>query len=131
MSWTPNKKEIASVIKMDGAKRYMHFIKKVADNEIVWSLRDDEGWALSADDSAIEAIPVWPHREYASICAAENWQGFRPEPIDLDIWLTRWIPGIDRDKRKVAVFPTPNGKGVCVNANRLSEDIRAELQNYE
>lgn len=38
-------KEAENVLKLDNRKKYEYFIKKVADFEEVWSLRDEDGWA--------------------------------------------------------------------------------------
>ena len=40
-----NQKQIDAVLKLSGAERYQHFVKKIADWEEVWGLYQD-GWAL-------------------------------------------------------------------------------------
>ena len=130
-SRTPNAQEIESVLLLEAPRRYEHWIKKVADQEEVWSLWQDGGWAMAADDAGREAVPVWHHPTYAELCANGVWDGYQPRMIALDDWLARWIPGMERDKRVVAVFPTPNDKGVVVEPKRLGTDLREELTNYE
>lgn len=125
-----NEKEIQSVIALPGPKRYEHWIKKVADQQQVWSLWQ-EGWALVSDKHGNELVPVWPHPKYAELCTHDQWQGYTPKSIDLDAWLTRWIPGMKRDSRSVAVFPTPQDKGVVVDPMRLEKDLREEMAQYE
>ena len=131
MSWQPNDKEMAVVLSLDAPLRYGHWIKKVADQEEVWSLWNEEGWALAGDDSGHEMVPVWPHSRYAELCAKGVWAGCRAKSIPLDVWLDRWIPGMVRDQLLVSVFPTPGGKGICVEPKRLEQDLRNELSNYE
>jgi hypothetical protein len=129
MSWTPHEREIQVVSALDGPKRYEYWIKKVADHEEVWSLWD-EGWALLADDSGQEAVPVWPHEEFAQRWAVNDWARYQPKAIPLEEWLTRWISGMERDGRQVAVFPTESGSGVIVNPQRLKSDLDEELSQY-
>ena len=131
MSWTPNEREIQTVLALEASKRYEHWVKKVAAWQEVWGLWQEGGWASAGDDTGRELIPVWPHSAYAAVCAEGSWSGYIPKVIPLDDWLNRWIPGMERDKLLVAVFPTPQGKGVPIEPRRLEQDLRNELSNYE
>ena len=131
MGWTPNEQEIDAVLSLEASKRYQHWLKKVADQEEVWSLWHEGGWALVGDDARNQLVPVWPHSLYAARCAAGAWAGYEPKAIPLEAWLNRWIPGIERDHRRIAVFPTPNDRGVSIEPKRLERDLRSELSHYE
>jgi hypothetical protein len=131
MSWTPATKEIESVLLLEGPKRYSHLIKKVADQEEIWSLWKEGTWALAEDDEEHELVPIWPHSKYASLCAIGVWEGYEPKSIALDAWLNRWIPGMGRDERLVAVFPTPKDSGVVTDSSRIERGLRDELAQYE
>ncbi len=130
MTWTPSDKEIEAVLRLPGPKRYSHFIKRVADMERLWGLWD-EGWAMTADDQGRQLLPVWPHERYAALWAVGEWAAYVPKPIELKEWLERWIPGLEKDRILVAVFPTPDGKGVPVEPRRMENDLREELLWYE
>ena len=130
MSWDPNQHEMESVLHLDGAERYTYFVKKVADQEKLWSLWND-GWVLASDDRGRELIPVWPHQKYAALCAEDLWGGSVPKIIELEAWMGRWIAGAKRDARLIAVFPTREDRGVEVEPERLSADLELELKNYE
>ncbi len=131
MSWNVSDKEYESVILLSGEKRYSYFVKKVADWEEVWSLRNQDGWVLAADAFGSQVIPVWPHERYAQACLTQEWQDCTPAVIDLDAWMKRWIPGMIQDGRRIAVFPTPDDKGVVVEPIRLQTDINEECEQYE
>jgi len=131
MSWTPSEKEIEAVLSLGAPERYEHCIKKIADQETVWSLWQDGGWALAGDEAGNQLVPIWPHQKYASLCALAEWAGYEPRQISLDAFLDRWIPGMERDNRLVAVFPTPKDKGVRAEPRRLESDLREELSRYE
>lgn len=131
MSWIPTEKEIEAVLSLEASKRYEHWIKRVADQQEVWSLWQEGGWALAGDDAGRQFVPVWPHSRYATVCAEGVWAGYQPKAIPLDAWLDRWIPGMERDQRLVAVFPTPKDKGVPRDPRELERDLREELSNYE
>jgi hypothetical protein len=54
-----------------------------------------------------------------------------PTEIPLNEWRTAWLPGIERDGRQVAVFPTPDARGVVVTADRMLDDLQQfEDENY-
>lgn len=131
MSWELNDKEYQAVSGLPGSDRYSYTIKKIADQEEVWSLWAEGGWALASDDEGRELIPIWPHSKFASASATGEWNGYEPRSIDLVSWTSKWVPGIARDQRKIAVFPTPDDKGVVVSPERFSEDLEAETSLYE
>lgn len=112
---------------MDGAARYRHFIKKVTDCEEVWGLRESDGWAVMGDGAGQELIPFWPHSSYAALCANGAWKSYEAKAISLDDLLEKWLPGMRRDKRRLAVFPTPGGQGTPVEPDRFEYDLREEL----
>jgi hypothetical protein len=130
MTWEISGDEFESVIKLPLGARYEHFIKKVADWKEIWSLWKD-GWVLMGDKDGNEAIPVWPHPMYAEASAVGEWLGCQPKKISLDDWLEQWSPGMAKDKRMVAVFPTAVGETVTVDPLKLKSDLEEELSEYE
>lgn len=129
MAWQLSEKEMLAVLALGAAERYAYFIKKATDESRLWSLWKD-GWALAADDTGHQVVPVWPHQNYATICASGEWLGHVAKEIDLNTWLERWLPGIKSDNRFVAIFPTPDDRGAVVDSVRLSADLKEELENY-
>jgi hypothetical protein len=131
MTWNPTPKEVAFVLASDANSRYVYFVKHIADEEALWSLRGTLGWNLAEDAEGRRCVPIWPHAVYAQACATGSWEGCEPCQIQLADWLEKWTPGIERDGRLVGVFPTPSGKGTSVEHARLAHDIRLELGKYE
>ena len=131
MTWNVSDQEFESVLSLPGAKRYSYFIKKVADWEELWSLRNQDGWVRAGDASGADVVPVWPNQRYAQACVAGEWQDCEPAVIDLEAWMQRWIPGMTKDGRQVAVFPTPEDKGIVVEPSRLGSDLSNECEEYE
>jgi hypothetical protein len=123
--------EIAGVLKADGATRYEHFVSQVSDWELVWGLRAPDGWVSISDNTEEPMFPVWPHEEYAHLLATGAWANATPTSIEVHEWVEKWLPGLDADGTRVAVFPTPAGKSVVVEALRLQQDIKAELDRLE
>jgi hypothetical protein len=131
MGWVPQEQEVKAVLKMDGARRCEYFVKRVVDTEQLWSLRGGDGWVLMADDTGTPLVPVWPHERYAQECADGDWADCQPSPIALEAWLRAWTPGLEKDGRQVAVFPTAVGAGVVLASRELEAALREEMENYE
>jgi hypothetical protein len=129
----PPQKKIESVLAMSPADRYAYLVRKVADTEELWSLASSDGeWVLAGDDEGHELVPIWPEAAFAARCASGAWAGTEPRSIPMDVWLGRWIPGMTRDGRLVAVFPTPeNTRGVVREPAQIRDDLEQELEQYE
>ena len=131
MPWEPGDREIESVLALPAPERYAYFVKHVADEERLWALGDESGFAATAGDDGREAMPVWPHPRYALACAEGEWAGREPEPIALAEWLDGYLADLAEAGRAVAVFPDPGGAGVVREPGELGDDLRAEAARYE
>jgi hypothetical protein len=118
------------VLRLDGAARYQHFIKRVADSQTAWGLWHD-GWALMQDDSGAEVFPLWPAREYAEASRTGDWAEYEPEQIDLADLIDELLPGLAMRSVLPGIFPTPRGKGVTPTVEELASALRAEMKKYE
>jgi hypothetical protein len=125
MSYKLNDQEFLSVSALEGAKRYSHFIKRIADWQKVWSLRDDEGSSERA------CLVFWPHPRYAEALATGEWLDFKAAAIELEDFLNRLLPKMEDDEMMAGVFPVPSGRGVFVEPKRLRADLELELAKYE
>lgn len=131
MPYSLNDQEFAAVLALPAGKRYAHFIKRAADWEEVWTLKTADVYVLAGDEDGHEYLPVWPHPRYAQACARDGWEDAEPALIVLEAWIERWLPGMLADGKRVAVFPTPTGKGVGVTPDRLVDDLTEEAARYE
>ncbi|HTU25260.1 MAG TPA: DUF2750 domain-containing protein [Pirellulales bacterium] len=131
MVWILREKEAAAVSKLDAAGRYDYCVKKVADTTALFGLKNENGWAIAADDRGNELFPVWPHERYAADCATGQWKSYSPAAISVDDWLSRWTFGLERDGRLAAIFPTAKGQGIAVPASRFAADLKSALAELE
>jgi hypothetical protein len=122
-------KQMEAVLALPGAKRFEHFIKVVADWQEVWGLYQD-GWALAAADDGATVFPLWPAKEYAQVCALNEWKGFEPRPISLGDFTEVLLPKLKLEGVLPGVFFTPTSKGVTPPVDELMAALQAELQNY-
>jgi hypothetical protein len=123
-------KEKEAVLRLGGIGRYRHCVTRAADEEQLWGLWQD-GWAMAGVVGGGEAFPVWPHCDYAELCAQDDWAGYAPKAIALEEWMTRWLPGLQKDERLVAVFPLLIGQGFIVGPARMTFNLEEMLKGYE
>lgn len=124
-----NPKQMEAVLALPGVKRFEHFIKVIADWQEVWGLYQD-GWALAAADDGTTVFPLWPAKEYAQVCAANEWSGYEPRSISLSDFTEVLLPKLKLDGTLPGVFFTPTSKGVTPSVDDLKSALEAELQNY-
>jgi hypothetical protein len=124
-----NPKQMEAVFALSDAKRFEHFIKVIADCQEVWGLYQN-GWALAATDDGTSVFPLWPAKEYAQVCALNEWEGFEPRAISLGDFTEVLLPRLKVDGVLPGVFFTPTSKGVTPPADELMAALQAELENY-
>lgn len=122
-------KQMEAVLALPGIKRFEHFIKVIADWQEVWGLYQD-GWALAAADDGTTVFPLWPAKEYAQVCAANEWTGYEPRSISLSDFTEVLLPKLKLDGVLPGVFFSPTSKGVTPSVDELKSALEAELQNY-
>lgn len=81
------------------------------------------------DANQTEVVPVWPHPTFAEAFAIGEWLGYTPKKIDLEEWMTKWIPGMEKDHRMIAVFPAAESQ--TTTPAKLKRDLEKELAKYE
>ncbi|MHB1425947.1 MAG: DUF2750 domain-containing protein [Gemmataceae bacterium] len=131
MSYKVKQKELEAIQRLPAPQRYQYFLGKVADWEEIWSVGTEDDWALMGDDSGNELVPVWPAEAFASLCCVEDWADKLPKAISLNDWMTKWIPGMMKDYRMIAVFPLPSHRGIVVNPERMKTDLEFALSAYD
>jgi hypothetical protein len=125
-----SEREIQAVLGLDGPKRFSHFLKRVADEEVAWGLWHD-GWALMANSDDSQVFPLWPAREYAELHRVGEWVAYEARGIPLADLLDQLLPKLAEAGVLAGVFPTPKGKGVTPMPEELAAALRKELEHYE
>jgi hypothetical protein len=122
-------REMEAVLALPGEKRYEYFIKRIADTETIWGLYRD-GWALAANDKGAQVFPMWPAREYAALCAVDEWEGYEPRDFSIEDLMDELIPRFRTDGTLPGIFYTPKDKGVTPPIEVFERDILEELRKY-
>lgn len=130
-TYTLHSKQYHSVSALAGPERYDHFVSRVTDWETIWGLRNESGWIAAGDEFGNSGFPVWPHPDYALACATGEWAGNSPSPIDVHDFAENWLPEMAADGVFIAVFPTPEMRGVPIDALELQRSLHEGLSQYE
>ncbi|REC41603.1 DUF2750 domain-containing protein [Chryseobacterium pennipullorum] len=126
-----NKKEIENVISLEPLERYRHFIKKVADWEVFFTLIDiNKNYLLSHLDGE-KLFPVWSSEEYAKLCQIAGWENSIIKKLDLDDLENEIIDFIVDEECLINVFPIYDKTGFVVNLKEFTRDLNEELKNYQ
>ncbi len=121
--------KIEQILAKKPESRYKYFIRTVVAEEEVWGLADEEGWLLlEVEEDDTEALAVFPNPEFATIFQEKgDFTEFTVEPLDLSEFM-EWLEDFEKEKIKVAVFPTPDFQSAVLAAERLREDFQVEFE---
>ncbi|HMX39700.1 MAG TPA: DUF2750 domain-containing protein [Saprospiraceae bacterium] len=118
-----NTAEVNSTFKMPGEKRLALFIEAVAQSKRVFSIGDDEGWALLGDDDDTDIVPLFHHAELAeAFRKAANFSDCQVEEMAFEDLLA-WLDDLTEDGMMVAVCPNPRFEGAILEAEDLKQDL--------
>jgi len=115
--------ELQGVLSQDVNRRYIYLLKMVTNEGVLYSLKKDGVSLLMQDESGGELVPLWPAAVFAGRCAVAEWSGAEAYGIKLPSFLDRWVDGLKRDGRRIAIFPTPTNAGAVVEPKRFARDL--------
>jgi hypothetical protein len=121
-------RQVQETVMLSGPQRYAYFIKRVIETGTVWSLYRN-GWALAKKEDGTLVFPLWPDREFATICADYEWTGYAPQAFPLGELLGELLPQLEQDGVATGVFYTPGARDVMPTAGLLRRDLDDELKN--
>jgi len=75
------------------------FIEETQENQLVWGLRNEEGWLSceSTEFAESEVMPFWSSKEDAQIHNVEEWADFEVVEIPFDVFVEDWLITLDED----------------------------------
>ena len=125
-----SQKQVEALLQLPPPQRYDHFIKRVVGWRKLWGLYRD-GWAMSETADGQPVFPLWPEREYAALCASEDWVGYEPREIELDEFLAELLPLLAQQGVHPGVFFIPEEGSIDITSIQLQRDLEQELAKYE
>ena len=122
--------EIESVIKLEPFERYKYSLKRIADNETLYTIkRDNETIAISdLDDEKL--IPFWSAKQFAELNITDEWNEFYVEEISLDDFENEMVDFINENNFLMNIFPINNKTGFVVSLDEFISDLNIELERF-
>lgn len=127
-----NDSSFEKILEMDCEGRYEIFLDMVSDERDIWIVLNDQGEFLKifSEDDGVEYLPVWPHSDFAgTYCDNEN--GLEVKCISVPEFFSRWVPGLERDKLMVGVFPKLAEDVWMAEPSELKSDLQDVFSNID
>lgn len=119
-----------NILNLSAEDRYGYFIRKVADFEEVWLIKDQDGYVIFGDQENKTTIGVFPEKEFAVLFLTDTWSNCVLESKDLNVFM-EWLDKLDNDKIQIAGFPNKDLKAIVVEPKEMKSHLLFELQQYE
>ena len=122
--------EIERVIKLEPFERYKYSLKRIADNETLYTIkRNNETIAISdLDDEKL--IPFWSAKQFAELNITDEWNEFYVEEISLDDFENEMVDFINENNFLMNIFPINNKTGFVVSLDEFIRDLNIELERF-
>ncbi|GEL95558.1 DUF2750 domain-containing protein [Cellulomonas composti] len=81
------------------------FYEEAVREGSVWAVRDGDGFPAPLSPEGRRAMPFWSLRSRAEkvIATVPDYGAFVPVELSLGVFLSRWLPGLERDDIRVGV----------------------------
>jgi hypothetical protein len=123
-------KEIEAVSALTPYERYKYFIKRVADTELMYSLKSPDGnWAISEVEGS-KLFPLWSANEFAEQCKLSGWLGFYIEEITLETFEDELLEFVHSQGYLLNIFAVGQNTGFVVDILEFAKDLSEEMKNY-
>lgn len=123
-------KEIESVIKLDSEKRCEYAIRRIADNERLYSAKLPDGDYAIIPYNNTYLFPVWSACQYCERCIDVS--TMQCVEIRLDQFVNEIIDLISSNEWELSVFPLSNGDyGKITTLSEFCESLKSMLEDYE
>ncbi|GAA4239811.1 hypothetical protein GCM10022291_35190 [Postechiella marina] len=116
--------------------RHKKFIKTVCETEIVYGLKNKDGFATSSsvhyDDENGEPVGMicfWAEKARAKSCIKDGWKNYDPTEIPLSEFMENWCVGMENDGLLIGTQFDQNMFGFEAEPLELIIDLLAELKS--
>ncbi|MCT2564170.1 DUF2750 domain-containing protein [Chryseobacterium herbae] len=115
--------------------RHKDFIKKVSETEIIYALKDENGYSVSysneleyEDGEPVQIICFWSDQARAKSCIGDEWSHYEVSSVPLNDFVENWCLGMNNDGLVVGTNFDSNLFGCEAEPLELVLDIIEELK---
>ena len=123
--------KVKNVLLLSVQERYNYMIRKVADFEEVWLIRNSDGLIQTVLlENEIESVPVWPEKEFAEQMLVNKWRNCSTQFMDIYEFMD-WLDQLSVDNLLIAAFPLPNLDSIKIDPLEFKKHLKEECSQYE
>jgi hypothetical protein len=113
----------------DPQANHDRFVSRVRETRLVWGLKSDEGWAVceSNEYEDTDVYPFWSDEADAVAHCTDDWAGFVPATLDLDVFIDTWLAGMSEDGVLVGTNWDEDLSGLEVEPSDLAEELLMDI----
>ena len=107
------------------------FVREVRASGLVWGLQSDNGWAVceSNEYEDTDVYPFWSTEAEARVHSSDDWAGYKPASLELDLFIDTWLVGMEEDGVMVGTNWDADLMGLEVEPSDLHEELL--IEDYE
>ncbi len=121
--------EVANFFKQPGEKRLVQLLEAAHQEQCVFGISDDEGWAMLGDDDDTDIILLFhDHSVAEAFRKAAGFDDCAVEKVPMDE-LLEWLDEMEEDEMMVAVCPNTRYEGAIVEPSELKIDLIKKIEN--
>lgn len=125
-----NQQKINNILALNSKDRYGYLLRKVADFETIYLITDNEGSYVMIGSDNLNAIPVWPEKEFAELFLIDDWKNYKVVEYDVHDFI-EWLTDLEEENIALAGFPNTNFNTIHVSAIEMQNHLLFELSQYE
>lgn len=119
-----------AVMRLDAESRYRYAIKRIADNDLLYTVKYPDGDYGLIPNSKTMLFPIWSAKQYGELVIDGN--DMQCIDISLELFENEIVDLICKNNWRIAVFPLPNGDlGKVITIHEFIKDLQHELEDYE
>lgn len=104
------------------------FYGEAAEHRSVWSISDAGGFPAPLNGDGQRAMPFWSLRSRAErvVSTVAAYADFEVVEVPLDQFLSRWLPGLERDGLRVGInWSGPRATGYDLAPSEIQKRLQA------
>ena len=109
----------------DPQANHERFVREARASGLVWGLQSDQGWAVceSGEYEGTDVYPFWSDEIHARVHCADEWSGYVPASLDLDLFIDTWLAGMSEDGVLVGTNWDAELSGMEVEPDDLAHEL--------
>jgi hypothetical protein len=107
-----------------------YFLTRAMECEEVWGLSNASGWVMK-EDGDMDILPVWSYDVMAQESAQGEWSDYTPDATSLEHFIYGILSQLQEQEIQVEILPSPQSKGLLIEAKALFEIFERKLDTVE